>query len=146
MARIKFVWKTGETLTYEATKPDGTVRTSAGTSLPEIGSTGYYTAVDSSLQSGDMIMVSDGTRIVGGGENNPPVIVSADGLDLVSIEEPSGVASNFREMVVQLWRRFFGKTTISSDYILHYKSDGSTVATTQEIEETDILQTQGEAS
>lgn len=145
-ARIKFWWKTGETLTYEALQAAGTVRTAAGTSLPEIGSTGYYTVVDSNILTGDSVVVNDGTRNVGGGENNPPVILSSDGLDSVSITEPSGVASNFREMIVQLWRRLFGKTTFSRTQILHYKADETTVATTQVISETSRLATQGEAS
>jgi len=144
--RIKFWWKSGETLTYEALQAVGTVRTAAGTSFPEIGSTGYYTVLDNNIQTGDVVVVNDGTKNVGGGENNPPVILSSDGLDTVSIAEPTGVASNFREMIVQLWRRLFGKTTFSKSRILHYKADGGTVATTQVISETSDLQTQGEAS
>ena len=146
MARIKFGWKPGETLTYEALEADGTVRTASGTSLPESGSTGYYTVLDSSVQTGDSAIVNDGTNNIGWGEENPAGILSSDGLDGVSTAEPSGLASNFREMLVQTWRRWFGKTTFSRTQIKHYKADGTTVATTQVISETTNLATQGEAS
>ncbi len=145
MARLKFFWKSGETLTYEAFEADGTVRTTS-TSIPEIGTTGYYTVVDASVVTGDVAVINDGTNNVGGGEENPPVIISSDGLDSVSTTEPSGLAMNFREQMVQLYRRFFGKVTLSGNQILNFKSDESTVATTQEVEETTALQTQGEAT
>lgn len=68
MPRVTFGFKTGETLTYGAYEPDGTVRTAAATALPEIGATGYYTAVDANLIAGDIVIVHDGTRNVGWGE------------------------------------------------------------------------------
>jgi hypothetical protein len=146
MARVTFGWVSGETLTYGAYQPDGTVRTAAGTSLPEISSTGYYTASDANIQTGDLVIVNDGSDNVGWGEYHSEVILSSDGLDSVSTTEPSGKASNFREQMVQLWRRFFGKTTLSDSQLLTYKADGTTVATTQSVSETRTLQSQGEAS
>ena len=146
MARLRFGWASGETLTYEALQADGTVITAAGTSLPEISSTGYYTVEDSAVQTGDSAIVNNGTANVGWGVENPAGILSSDGLDGVSTAEPSGLASNFREMLVQTWRRWFGKTTFSRTEIKHYKADGVTVATTQEISEATNLATQGEAS
>ncbi len=147
MARLRFWWKTGDTVTYEATDATGAiVRTAAGTSLPEAGSTGYYTVEDANVVTGDVAIVSDSSGIVGGGEENPPVILSSDGLDSISITEPSSVAGNFREMMVQVWRRLFGKSTLSPTQLLCYKADGATVATTQTVSETTTLQTQGEAS
>ncbi len=134
-------------MTYEALTEAGVVRTAAGTSLPEIGSKGYYTVVDSNLVTGDEVIVKNASSvIVGGGENNPPVILSSDGLDSISTDEPSGLATNFREMVVQFFWRFFGKVTFSSTQIKTYRTDESTVATTQTTSETDILATQGKAS
>lgn len=73
MARLKFGWKSGEALTYEALQPDGTVRTTAGTSFPEIGSTGYYTVIDANVVVGDVAVVNDGTKNVGFGEESPEV-------------------------------------------------------------------------
>ena len=146
MARIRFWWKSGEDVTYEALQADGTVRTTAGTSLPEVVGTGYYTVVDSSVVTGDVAIASSGSNVIGGGHENPSVIVSLDGLDAVSITEPDSVAGNFREMMVQVWRRLFGKTTLSSTQLIGYRSDETTVATTQDVSETSTLQTQGEAS
>lgn len=68
MAEIKFGWKTGETLTYGAYEPDGTVRTAAATGLPEEGATGYYHVTNANLVAGDVVVVNDGTRNVGFGE------------------------------------------------------------------------------
>ena len=143
---ITFGYISGETLTYGAYQPSGTVRTAAGTSLTESGSTGYYTATDANIQTGDVVVIDDGTDKVGYGVYNLATSLSSDGLDSVSTTEPSGLASNFREKLVQLHRRFFGKTTLSGTQILTYKADGSTVATTQTVSETRTLQTQGEAS
>ena len=70
---ITFGFKTGETLTYGAYQPDGSVRTAAATSLPEEGATGYYHTTDASIQAGDVVIVNDGTRNVGWGQYQPEV-------------------------------------------------------------------------
>jgi len=113
--------------------------------------------------AGDIVIVKEGTVSVGWGEYQPEVNtvnmrgtdnanttktgykLASDGLDSIATTEPSGLASNFREMIIQLYRRFFGKATMSNSQILTYKSD-DTVATTQAISETSAIQTQGEAS
>ncbi len=68
-ARVKFGWKTGDTLTMTPLQPDGSARGSADQNLPEIGATGYYTAlVSTDLIVGDVVVVSDAVRVVGFGE------------------------------------------------------------------------------
>jgi len=59
--------------------------------------------------------------------------LSSAGLDSVSTAAPAGSAGNFREMVVQTWRRFFKKSTkvVSGLAIKTYADDGATVITTQ---------------
>ena len=73
---IQFGYRSGATLTYGAYQPDGTIRTAAGASLPEIGTTGYYTATDANIQPKDAIIVKDGSNVVGSGEYQPEVTVA----------------------------------------------------------------------
>lgn len=61
--------------------------------------------------------------------------LASDGLDSIATTAPAGPASNFREMMVQLWRRFFKKThlDIANGTLKTYADDGSTVVTTQAV-------------
>lgn len=75
-----------------------------------------------------------------------PASLVATGLDEIDITSPSGVATTFREMVVQLWRRFFKKTTLDGATITTYADDGTTVVTEQIVSDDGSTQTQGTAS
>lgn len=83
---ITFGWKSGETLTYGAYQPDGTVRTAAGTALPEQAGTGYYLATDASIAAGDFVIVKSGTTVVGQGQYKPEVSATGISADLTDIE------------------------------------------------------------
>lgn len=72
--------------------------------------------------------------------------LASDGLDTISTTAPSGVASNFREMVVQTWRRFFRKSTLTSAQLKTYADNGSTVLTTQAVSDDTVTQTQDTAT
>jgi len=72
--------------------------------------------------------------------------LASDGLDSVAITAPSGVASNFREMLVQVWRRFFKRSTLTSTELKTYADDGTTVVTTQTVSDDGTTQDQGAAS
>lgn len=74
--------------------------------------------------------------------------LASDGLDSVATTAPSGVASNFREMVVQTWRRWFKKTVydIDDNNIKTFADDDSTVVTTQTVAVSATEETQGAAS
>jgi hypothetical protein len=72
--------------------------------------------------------------------------LAADGLDSVATTAPTGVAANFREMMVQLWRRFFKKATLTATQEKTYADDGTTVVTTQPVSNDGTTQTQGAAT
>lgn len=60
--------------------------------------------------------------------------LASDGLDSISTTAPTGVATNFRQMLVQLWRLFFKRRMTSAGRIDRtYADDGSTVVTTQHV-------------
>jgi hypothetical protein len=54
-------------------------------------------------------------------------ILASDGLDDISIVEPTGRASNFREMLIQLYMRFFNKVDKTTSKIRVYK-DGEVLS------------------
>lgn len=72
--------------------------------------------------------------------------LASDGLDTVATTSPAGVASNFREMVVATWQRFFWKSTLTATQLKTYDSAGTGVLTTQTVSDDGTTQTQGKAS
>ena len=60
--------------------------------------------------------------------NNGEVLASV-GLDNISVTEPLGPAANFREMIVQLYMRFFNKTTLDSTTLKVYNESGGAITT-----------------
>lgn len=103
------------------------------TGLSEIGSfySGFSTMPAAASVAGDL-----GGKVLGGGGGvisgtGARVQVAADGLDIVSTTAPAGVAANFREMLIQVWRRFFKRTTRDASAIKTYADNGTTILTTQ---------------
>jgi hypothetical protein len=73
--------------------------------------------------------------------------LAAEGLDAIAVDAPTGPATSLRGMVVQLWRRFFRRAVLdtSAKTITTYADDGTTVLTTQPVDQTDATETQGAA-
>lgn len=57
--------------------------------------------------------------------------LTSTGLDNILATEPTGRATTFREMIVQLWMRFFNKVEKTSSDIIVYDEGGSGAVTTQ---------------
>jgi hypothetical protein len=72
------------------------------------------------------------------------VTVAAAGLDAITVTAPTGKATTFPAMVVQLFRRFFGKATLTATTLTLYND--ATPVTTQTVSNTGGTETQGEAS
>ncbi len=77
--------------------------------------------------------------------SNQEVKLASDGLDNISVTEPSGKASTFREMVVQLFMRFFNKVDKTPTQIRVYDNTGS-ISTTQSHSTTSGATTVGDSS
>jgi hypothetical protein len=58
----------------------------------------------------------------------------------------TGPATGVLGMVVQLWRWFFKRATMTSNQIKTYADDGTTVLTTQSVSDDNITQDKGAAS
>lgn len=75
---VKFLYRTGETLTFSAFTPNGALRGDAGQTLAEVGVTGYYTATPSTaLLAGDCVAVYRDGSIIGSGEYRPQVVATS---------------------------------------------------------------------
>ena len=82
--------------------------------------------------SGDTDVSSLYLEIRFGGTENitiPSVQILLDDFDSISVVEPSGRATTFREMIVQLYMRFFNKVDKTSGAIRTYDSDGNLTTT-----------------
>jgi hypothetical protein len=75
--------------------------------------------------------------------------LAVDGLDAIPMTPPTGVATNFREMLVQVWRRFF-KKVVKNDTLLTIETyddaNPQVVITTQTISDVSNVQTVSDAS
>jgi hypothetical protein len=118
------------------------------TAATAVGSGWYYytpSAADTGTE-GSLVVRGVGTKDIA----FSAVYVSslATVLDNVAITAPAGVASNFREMVVQLWRRFFKKYDHDegAGTLKTYGDNGTSVLTTQTITETGDTTSVGAAS
>ena len=77
-------------------------------------------------------IIWDGSVEVFATNTSGEVTLSSTGLDSISITEPSGRATTFREMVLQTWMRFFNKVERTSTQIKVYDAGGASAITTQE--------------
>ena len=73
------------------------------------------------------------------------LILQPSGLDSITATDPGAVASTFPQMGIQLWRRFFKKSTLTATTLSTYKDDNTTVETAQTISDDGTTQTQSSA-
>lgn len=74
--------------------------------------------------------------------------LSSAGLDSISTTPPSSPIGSwtFREKLVMLFRRFYGKATVTASQLKSYATDGTTVLATNTLSDNGTTQTQGEAA
>lgn len=131
----------------------GNVSGSVGSVVGAVGGsvasvTGAVGSVTGNVGGNVVGSVASVTAAVTVGTNNDKTGygLASTGLDSISTTAPSGVASNFREMLVQTWRRFFKNTTLTSTQLKTYADDGTTVVTTQAVSDDGTTETVGSAS
>lgn len=119
---------TGGTITANVTQWNGhAVPAENVNGLPKVDVVDWLGSKPNALISG---RVDANAGVIG---DKTGYILGATGLDSIPTTQPTGVASTFREMIVQTWRRFFRRTVYDSaaTTIKTYQDDGTTVATTQ---------------
>lgn len=128
-----------------ATADDATLAAIAGVSVPTVAA--IRTEIDSnSTQLAAILDDTGNTGVVVAAASKSGYALSSTGLDSVAITAPSGVASNFREMLVQVWRRHFKKSTLTATELKTYADNGSTVLTTQTVSDDNTTQTMESAT
>ena len=73
------------------------------------------------------------------------VALASTGLDAIPVTAPTGVATTFREMVVQTWRRLFCPADKTATSLRTLSNDGQSVLTTQVISASGANESQGMA-
>lgn len=123
------------------------ISTLATTSQLAASSAALLTQVNLAIATSAAILDDTGTSgVVVATASKTGYALASDGLDSISTTAPSGVATNFRQMVVQTWRRLFKKTTLTSTQLKTYADDGTTVVTTQAVTNSGGIETVGNAS
>ncbi len=56
------------------------------------------------------------------------------------------IATTMRGILIQTWRRFFKKSTLTASQLKTYEDDGITIVSTQVVEDDDTTETQGAAT
>lgn len=71
--------------------------------------------------------------------------LSSTGLDSIATTASTGAAATFPAMLIQLWRRFFKKATVTATQLQTFADNNTTVLTTQSLADTGTVQTLGDA-
>jgi hypothetical protein len=109
------------------------------------GAAGYVGTDQAAIANPTTAVVLSGTT-VGTVTDKTGYKLASDGLDSIATTAPIGAASNFREMLVQVWRRFFRRATRTTTEIKTFADNGTTVVTTQTISNDGVTETQGTAT
>jgi hypothetical protein len=117
----------------------------AGNALPTASSDVFDDLVTASGEGSTIALNASGQVTVGTNNDKTDYKLASDGLDSVSTAAPSGVPTDFREMMVMVYRRFFKKVTMTSTVLSTYADDGSTVLTEQDLSDPGSLRTTGAA-
>ena len=111
MGRLQFGYISGRTLTYGLYTAAGVVHTAAGTSLPEISGTSYYTVDDAAMETGDVGIVMEGTLPVGFGIHRPEI---DDSLVISTLGDLTTLIESLNTLVESLNTLIALETTVAS--------------------------------
>ncbi len=93
------------------------------------------TITSRSTYAGGAVASVTASVTVGTNQDKTGYKLAADGLDTISTTAPAGMAGNFREMVVALWRYFYRRTVYDkvNSNIKNYADNGTTVLATRNV-------------
>jgi hypothetical protein len=101
-------------------------------------------------QTGDLYLIGksggDGDLEAILDELTAGVSLAAGGLDAIPVTDPAGVATTFPQMLVQVWRRFFKRHTMTATELKTYADDDETANTTQALTDDETTQDVGPAA
>lgn len=148
---------TGEGVTIESAGVNGASIKGADDGLTITGAAGDGVIIDGQAGSGINVSGSAGGDIVGDTTGNlsgsvgsvttkTGYVLAATGLDAITATDPGTVATTWPQMLVQVWRRWFKKTTMTATALKTYADAGVVVDTTQTISDDGVTQTQGAAT
>lgn len=136
--------KTGLTIGLRVLNLDGTVYAAFDTTgVAETSTAGTYRkagGVVAPLAGGYIVWGEAATDYAETTVESTVGVLAADGLDAISTTAPTGVAADFREMMVQLWRRQFKRSTLTSTELKTYADDDVSVLTTQVVSDDGTVQ------
>jgi hypothetical protein len=156
------VGATGNTVTLGSWAPaadltgHGMVVIVAGTGAGQAASIGSYTqSTRVGCIEGNWLVTPDATSYVCVYWNTGSwplvdlegrVSIQPTGLDAIRVWVPFGSVATFPEMVVRLYRRFFGPVSLAANQIRTYADDGVTIYTTQALGDDGTTLTQSAAN
>ena len=148
---VQFVGTTGPIVITDTGTATGTVNLYGISSSVTDSTAGSATINNLTVNQTNVDAILEDTAVIGAaGAGLTSVALAAAGLDSIPTTEPAGtVATDFREMITQTWRRLFNQSTLTGGVggqLKTRKDDDVSIASTQAVSNDGTTQTVGKAT